>query len=102
MKTAIQSGWSSSRNRDQLRQDQQQAQHQPPLSPTYISPRLAPAPPSFKTHQSPLKSLQAVFHKKQPQRELSAVSLNSVYTSSSQSSSFSETHSLHPFAAMLP
>jgi hypothetical protein len=89
MRTAIQSSWTS-RHRDQ--------------QPAYTNPRLAPIPPSEKS-SSPFKALQAVFVKKQPRLPSanSQISLNTVYTTSSQTSTlFSETLPPHPYAAMLP
>lgn len=69
-----------------------------PLTPTYISPRLAPPPPNFL--DSPAKAafkagFATVFSRKPPK----APSLHSAYSTSTATSS-SETRSLHPFSAV--
>lgn len=64
---------------------------EPPLTPTYTSPRLAPLPPkSFKS------SFPAVF-RKQPK----SPSLKSAYSASTTTSS-SEHHSTHPYSSYMP
>jgi hypothetical protein len=70
---------------------------QPPLTPTYISPRSPPEPPpGFTT-----SGFKSVFSRT-PKSARSTVSLNSAYSASTHTSNLSDNLSLHPYAAMLP
>ncbi|EGO22393.1 hypothetical protein SERLADRAFT_416874 [Serpula lacrymans var. lacrymans S7.9] len=70
--------------------------HQVPLSPTYVSPRSAPKPPTFKSNT--FKGLHSVFARK-PARAHSATSLHSAYSVSTHTDSLLDPH---PYAPMPP
>ncbi|TFK39782.1 Pleckstrin homology domain-containing protein [Crucibulum laeve] len=83
---------SRTHHRDSLSSD-----HQPPLTPTYTSPRLAPKPPAPPGQPKvSIKAFQTVFRKPNKDR---APSLRSAYSASTTTSS-SENHSVHPYAAI--
>jgi hypothetical protein len=67
--------------------------HQPPLTPTYTSPRLPPNPPV-----NTKSGFKALFSRT-PTRVQSSTSLHSSF---SHTSTLSETISIHPYAAMIP
>ena len=93
--TSVLTGWSSrsASNRDLN-------DYQDPLTPTYTSPRIPPDPPGFNSKSS-FKHFNSVFSRT-PKSVRSAPSINSAYSSSTHNSAFSDSPSIHPYAAMLP
>jgi len=78
--------------------------NQVPLTPTYITPRLAPGPPplSFQKPASSFKGIQNVLNRiPNLNRSYSANSLQSGFSTSARSFQ-SENASVHPYAAMAP
>lgn len=96
MKAATSTGWISRSHRETPTPQDHQS-HQLPLTPTYITPRLAPKPPPFS--KPSFKGFQSVFRR--PTRAPSENSLHSTYSASTHSSA-SEKNGPHPYAAMVP
>lgn len=93
MKSASSSSWIA-KPPNYRSSPEQTLSYQVPLTPSYISPRSAPNPPGALTQKSSFKSIQSVF-----QRKPRAPSLRSAYSASTTTSS-SDNHSSHPYAAM--
>lgn len=100
MRSTLSTSWISRNHRDSpTPSDHSSRSHQVPLTPTYITPRLAPRPPAYSqpasassTPKSSFKAFQSVFRK--PNR---AVSIHSAYSASTTSS---ENHPSHPYSTM--